>query len=110
MILSTSIYSSVHSQQARSNACSRPKRLRKFVLSASHKSLKGIAFLHEKGITHRDIKPASLTVESYDPPLAQVIDFGSATAKTIILYDRPGTITYLAPEQREGEYHGRYVD
>lgn len=72
--------------------------------------LEGIAFLHKKGLTHRDIKPANLTVQSYDPPLAQVIDFGSATAKTKILYDWPGTIPYLAPEQRQGEYHGRHVD
>jgi len=70
----------------------------------------GIAFLHEKGIIHRDIKPSNLTVQTYDPPLAQIIDFGSATAKKKILYDRPGTIPYLAPEQREREYHGRYVD
>ncbi len=70
----------------------------------------GLAFLHEKGIIHRDIKPANLTVQSYDPPLAQIIDFGSATAQKSIWYDRPGTIPYLAPEQREGEYHGRYVD
>jgi serine/threonine protein kinase len=70
----------------------------------------GIAFLHKQGITHRDIKPANLTVQSYDPPLAQIIDFGSATAKKTILYDWPGTIPYLAPEQREGEYHGCHVD
>ena len=70
----------------------------------------GLAYLHREGITHRDIKPANLTVQSYDPPFAQVIDFGSATAKTRILYDWPGTIPYLAPEQREGEYHGCHVD
>lgn len=72
--------------------------------------LNGIAFLHEKGITHRDIKPANLLVQSYDPPLAKVTDFGSATSKRTILYDRPGTIPYLAPEQREGAYHGCHVD
>jgi serine/threonine protein kinase len=72
--------------------------------------IEGIAFLHDEGIIHRDIKPANLTVQSYDPPLAQIIDFGSATAKKRILYDWPGTIPYLAPEQHKGEYHGCSVD
>lgn len=72
--------------------------------------LEGIAFLHEQGIIHRDIKPANLTVQSYNPPLAQIIDFGSAKNENWILYDWPGTIPYLAPEQRPGEYHGCSVD
>lgn len=49
--------------------------------------LEGIAFLHQKGITHRDIKPPNLLVQSYDPPLAKITDFGSATAKMTTLYD-----------------------
>lgn len=72
--------------------------------------MEGLAFLHENGVAHRDIKPANLTVKSYDPPDAQIIDFGCATFETNILYDRPGTISYLAPEQTEGKYHGKSVD
>ena len=72
--------------------------------------LEGLAFLHSNGIAHRDIKPANLTVKDYDPPDAQIIDFGCATVETRILYDRPGTIPYLAPEQAPGKYHGRSVD
>ncbi|TAQ86913.1 hypothetical protein B7494_g4750 [Chlorociboria aeruginascens] len=68
--------------------------------------LEGIAFLHKKGIAHRDIKPANLLVQSYDPPLAKITEFGSATTKKTILYDWPGTIPYLAPEQRDGQFHG----
>lgn len=70
----------------------------------------GLAFLHKSGITHRDIKPANLTVHAYDPPSAQIIDFGSATLEDPILYDYPGTIMYLAPEQRVKGYAGRAVD
>lgn len=72
--------------------------------------LEGVKFLHDEGISHRDIKPANLTVESYDPPRAMIVDFGCATYETRILYDRPGTISYLAPEQRQYQYHGCSVD
>lgn len=72
--------------------------------------LEGLAFLHQNGIAHRDIKPGNITVKSYEPPDAQIIDFGCATFQPKILYDRPGTIPYLAPEQVDGEYHGRSVD
>jgi serine/threonine protein kinase len=72
--------------------------------------LEGVAFLHGKGIAHRDIKPANLTVESYVPPKASIIDFGCATLQETILYDRPGTIPYLAPEQQPGLYHTCTVD
>lgn len=72
--------------------------------------VEGLAFLHSIGIAHRDIKPDNLVVESFDPPRARIIDFGCATKEDSVLYDRPGTIPYLAPEQRPGKYHGRAVD
>jgi len=72
--------------------------------------LEGLAVLHNNGIAHRDIKPGNLVVAKYDPPNAQIIDFGCATFESKILYDRPGTIPYLAPEQAAGLYHGRSVD
>ncbi len=49
-------------------------------------------------------------MRSYDPPDAQIIDFGCATIEKKMLYDSPGTIPYLAPEQREGLYHDQSVD
>ncbi|CZR60093.1 uncharacterized protein PAC_09988 [Phialocephala subalpina] len=72
--------------------------------------LDGIAFLHSLGISHRDIKPGNLVARSYDPPDAQIIGFGCATTDTRTLYDKPGTIPYLAPEQVEGQWHDKSVD
>jgi serine/threonine protein kinase len=72
--------------------------------------LEGLAFLHENGISHRDIKPGNLAVISFDPPQAKILDFGSATIAPKTLYDSPGTVTYLAPEQKAGQYHDCCVD
>ena len=98
--LSTSTFNSLITSNA-------SKETRTFLFA---QVLDGIEFLHQDGITHRDIKPANLLVQSYDPPRAQITDFGCAMAKRTILYDRPGTIPYLAPEQREGQLHGCCVD
>jgi serine/threonine protein kinase len=73
-------------------------------------SIDGVAWLHEQGIMHRDIKPANLVVGQYDPPSMMIIDFGCATTEREVLYDWPGTVPYLAPEQRKGLKHDRSVD
>jgi serine/threonine protein kinase len=72
--------------------------------------MEGLEHLHTQGIMHRDIKPANLTVVRYEPPLCQIVDLGCATSKTTMLYDHPGTIPYLAPEQRDGDFHDCAVD
>jgi WD40 repeat protein len=51
-----------------------------------------------------------LTVTLCDPPLAQIVDFSCAAFEGSILYNKPGTIPYPAPEQRDGCCHGRNVD
>jgi serine/threonine protein kinase len=61
-------------------------------------------------MSHRDIKPANLAVITFDPPEARILDFGCATFSARTMYDAPGTIPYLAPEQEKGKYHDRSVD
>ncbi|KAF2763438.1 kinase-like protein [Pseudovirgaria hyperparasitica] len=73
--------------------------------------LDAVAFLHDNGIAHRDVKPDNVLVRSYDPPAAMLADFGCAVAaEKRILYDWPGTVPYLAPEEVEGGFHGAEVD
>ncbi|KAK3082046.1 hypothetical protein LTS18_006573 [Coniosporium uncinatum] len=73
--------------------------------------LSGVAFLHSKGVYHRDIKPTNILVRSFEPPMCKITDFGSATSESKIMYDWPGTVPYLAPEQVENrEHEGHLVD
>lgn len=49
------------------------------------------------------MKPDNILVRSYEPPDAMLTDFGCASDNPTILYDWPGTVPYLAPEQVEGK-------
>ncbi|CAG8088871.1 unnamed protein product [Penicillium nalgiovense] len=72
--------------------------------------LEAIDFLHRHGIWHRDVKPDSVLVKSYDPPDVILTGFGCASDATDISYDSAGTEQYRAPEQVEGRTHDRAVD
>ena len=60
--------------------------------------LKGLSFLHQKGIMHRDINPNNLTVTSLDDPKGVIIDLDSATMEEWSFDHMRGTVAYLAPE------------
>lgn len=65
-----------------------------------------LAFVHESGVIHRDVKPANILLPSSGPQPALLADFGiarlvdsaSITATGTII----GTASYLSPEQAKG--------
>jgi hypothetical protein len=75
-------------------------------LAVVHQAARGLAFAHEHGVVHRDVKPQNVLVD--DDGVAKVTDFGIARSASIddeltetgtVL----GTGDYISPEQATGE-------
>jgi hypothetical protein len=88
-------------------------------LAVAHQICEALAFAHDKGIVHRDIKPGNILLEGApDSPVSQsgrvrVADFGLAKLLEGGALDfsltasghRLGTLHYMAPEQVESPDH-----
>ena len=69
-----------------------------------------VGYMQGKGVVHRDLKLENILVD--DMMNLKVADFGFATYKKINkLQSYRGTMTYMAPEIKEGKtYDGKQID
>jgi serine/threonine-protein kinase len=76
----------------------------RFAIAA--KLLRALAYLHEKGIVHRDLKSSNVMVNLKTGDL-KLMDFGLSSARQLVsLADRSaivGTLGYMSPEQTIGK-------
>ncbi|GCC26712.1 mitogen-activated protein kinase kinase kinase 1 [Chiloscyllium punctatum] len=86
------------------------------IINYNEQLLRGLAYLHENQIIHRDIKGANLLIDSTGQRL-RIADFGAAarlaskgTGAGEFQGQLLGTIAFMAPEVLRGQQYGRSCD
>ncbi len=83
-------------------------------IEAGAQILEGLAHAHERGIVHRDVKPANVLMLGGEEVAVRLLDFGLArmpAAETLTgRGDVPGTLAYISPERLAGEEAGPASD
>ena len=87
----------------------------RLLCNIAHDVLKGLSFLHGKGIIHCDIKPSNLLINHEG--ICKITDFGLAkvltgdSAETVeALKTFAGTTNYMSPERLEGKAYAHPSD
>jgi eukaryotic-like serine/threonine-protein kinase len=94
---------------ASSLARSGPSGYARSVARIGLQAAEGLAYAHEQGILHRDVKPSNLLLDAHG--IVWITDFGLAKATTdddlTHTGDIIGTIRYMAPERFHGHCDAR---
>lgn len=76
--------------------------------------IQGIAYIHERQIVHRDIKPDNILLQRDDNDCldVKIVDFGLSAVFNLTkgATEKAGTLSYMAPEQIANSNYSKKVD